>query len=99
MDRLVQKHVFISLNNGTELEGFISKKDEKYFTLIELNNKIVILKIDDISYVRLGGSEICKTQIPNKVPEFQKLQDEEFSLQMPKEITNNYTLPKFIRKT
>ena len=49
------KHVMLSMVNGTVLEGFVYQMDDNYLKLIENDNKSAIVKIEDISFARVGG--------------------------------------------
>lgn len=54
---LLYKHSLVGLNNGVVLEGFVQTGDEKYFKMVELDNSIVIVRIDDISFARLVSGD------------------------------------------
>ena len=60
----LQKHVTLGINNGVVIEGFVQSSDEKYFKVVEKNNNEVIVRIDDVSFVRVAQceQEVCCDQ-------------------------------------
>lgn len=110
IEEIAKKHVVLSMGNGHILEGFVEDVMEKYLTLIEQNNQKVIVKIQDISFVRLGA-------IPEPVMYSPSIQHEEttpypgevtgngnstqcqdFSMPLPKMVDNPYLRePSFVR--
>lgn len=57
MKEIVEKHVLLSMNNGHVLEGFVSRMDDLFLTLVEHNNQKVIVRVEDISFARLGPAQ------------------------------------------
>jgi len=51
---VAQKHVTVCMRNGIVLEGFVTVINDKYGRLVELDNNIVVLNLEDVSFVRLG---------------------------------------------
>lgn len=54
MQELNKKHVMLSMSNGHVLEGFVDEMGDTHLTLIETNNQKVLVKINDISFARMG---------------------------------------------
>jgi sRNA-binding regulator protein Hfq len=102
MQEIIKKHVVLSMSNGSVLEGFVESLEDGYFVLIEMNNQKVIVKKDDISFARLGGTQqqmFSATEEPirsfNNPP---VAQEEEYSMPLPRVDDGPYARqPEFVR--
>lgn len=109
---IVGKFAQIQVGN-TLLEGYVHSEDERYFKLIEHNNSIVIINIDDISFVRLENvskenlpiepeKEIVEKPAPKQYSMSNSTCSDELSMTLPKmSDTHNipFKNPNFIRET
>ena len=95
MKEIEKKHVVLSMGNGAVLEGFVESMDDKFLNLVETNNQKVIVKIDDISFARLGQAEV----IPYQEPQKPKFTQEDYSVPL-NEVQSPYVPQlEFTRKT
>lgn len=92
--RILEKHVTLSMSNGSVLEGFVSKINENYIELVEIDNKISIVNLNDISFARFGISE-------NQPVDYSRFSDEsrDYSMVAPQIENSNYQKPQLIRST
>lgn len=74
LNKLLKKHVLLSMNNGTILEGFVDLSDDVFLYLYEQNNQEVIVRIDDISFARIPKQPESQLQMsePLQMPESQQ---------------------------
>lgn len=100
--RILEKHVTLSMSNGSVLEGFVSKINENYIELVEIDNKISIVNLNDISFARFGISE----NQPIDYSRFSESEDSKFpdesrdySMMTPQIENSNYQKPQLIRST
>lgn len=101
ISKILRKHVTLSMSNGSVLEGFISEVNDNYAELIEVTNQVVIIKLNDISFARLGISEIKENWIPNKNTFEQEILQERpagnYSMMAETEENSVYQRPQFVR--
>jgi hypothetical protein len=69
-ESVMQKHVSVSLANGQHLEGFTLEKDEIFIKIVEPNNDVLIVRISDVSYIRILGARHEKFTMPKIDPEY-----------------------------
>lgn len=106
ISQILNKHVVISMSNGVVLEGFVQEYGEDHLTLVEFNNMIVLVKIQDICFVRILGSAgnvsrqdsapEAETQEPPEQPT-QRHTATEYSMDVQN--VGPYQVPSFGRKT
>lgn len=92
LKKILEKHVTLSMSNGSVLEGFVSKINENYIELVEVNNKISIVNLNDISFARFGISE--------NQPNYDKLDElGDYSMIAPSVDNSSYQRPRLVRST
>lgn len=108
MKEIVKKHVLLSMSNGHVLEGFVDDLGDTHLTLIESNNQTVIVKVNDISFVRLGSITEQQPQMyrpviqqeeePYRPPPNPQATEEDFSMSLPTAADNPYIRqPELVR--
>jgi len=106
IQKIIKKHVVISMSNGAVLEGFVDSADEEYVDLFEINNNLVVIRVSDISFARIA----LATEKPREpeVKEYYAHQEptqhssEDFSMALPSKDDNLeglYRRPTFVRGT
>jgi hypothetical protein len=109
---IIQKCVTICMRNGAVLEGFVTDNCDGFVRIIELDNSVVILNLEDISFLRLGlatsediKQEFVQEENHKKPPMFVVQKGKtanEFSMPTPTpdEFEEGpYKKPKFVRST
>jgi len=95
MEEILKKHVVLSMSNGSVLEGFVDNMEEIYLTLIENDNKKVIVKILDISFARIG------VEYKNEYTNNEYDEKENYEPPKPQYVSssNEYTMPMPVNKS
>jgi hypothetical protein len=101
---IIKKHALISMSNGSVLEGFVDEMDGGFLNLVEINNMVVLVRLDDISFVRINMPALKKYESEpmagiNPPEESVAPVQDDFSMAMPKPDDSTYRQPSFVRST
>ena len=108
VNEILQKHVTICMENGAVLEGFALSTEDNFIVLIETNNKKVIIRVDDISFARLGGiakiDEVLESEREVSEEPLEQYSPSpargDYSMEAPAEANETvYRRPTFVRST
>lgn len=56
IDVIMQKHIAIIMANGNKISGFATEMDDNFIKVIEQGNDILIVRISDVSYIKIFSS-------------------------------------------
>ncbi len=91
----VEKHVMISMSNGSVLEGFITGIQDGYLSLVEFNNAKILVRVEHISFIRSGP--------PESEPEPMNVSSPSENFSMPLDVEAGkepyVRQPQFVRQT
>ena len=81
------------MSNGAVLQGFISGFiDEEFLELIEIDNTPVYVRVDDISFVRMGENKSISQ------PEQECFSgDDEGSISIPRQLSHEFIKPAVVK--
>jgi len=102
IEKIYKKHVTLSICNGSVLEGFVTAFDEQHAELIETDNSLVIVKLEDISFARIGVGAPKEEPIPQYRPTIEHASKSDFSMATPTPSDGEeeaYRRPTFVRTT
>ena len=98
--KTLNKHVVIRID-GIDLIGFVLSTDDDYIELAERDNDITIIKIQDISFIKVMGSkvEIPKQEkvevikkVKNNIEEEKKANPQQLAAVVSKKRDNDFSV-------
>ncbi len=85
-----QKHVTLSMSNGSVLEGFVAEIKGDFLSLVEHTNDKVVVRIGDISFARLGAPQMYKPTVEYDQEPYQSPPSEDYSMPLPRPTDGPY---------